>query len=690
MGKTRIIIGTHNHLPLGRNEEAAERLYQDSLKPFLAVVYRYPGFPVTLHYSGILMEWLEESHPEFLTLLGEMVARGQVEVLGGGYYDPILPLIPTNDKLGQLEKMTTWLRVRFETRPRGCWIVEKVWEQSLASVLRASGMDYTFVDDGQFAIAGVDEDELFMPFITEDQGKIISLLPVSERMLELAALAEPSEAIAFLRTVPGSGRPGASGPIAVLMDDGASAASRLLQNGWLEGFIRISEANEDWLEATTPGQYLKDNPPARRLFIPSSSSLDIMRLALPPARRDEFESARVRANGSSGNRRFLVGGHFRDFLSRYPEAWLMYAKMMNTHVLVNQVRGDKYKKKAAQNELWKGQCHHAYWNGGTGGIYENELRKAVYRSLIEAEKITRATEIFAPSILSVDYDMDNRIEYLYQGSELNAYIHSLGGAMFELDFLPASWNYLDTIVDREAPRRKGETFGPEGARSYERKAFLDHFFTPGARIGDFQTGLLAESGDFLSFPYEMVELNRALPELLMRRDGTITVDALAQPLRVEKRFVFRPRSIDVYYRLTNPGNEKISASFGVEINVSLAARSAENGRLFLLDEDRKKEISSDAAEIEGVQGLLVRDVRNEVSVTLSSVRAFRCWNVPVETPLPKADSTLPKADSASRTDGSERREFQSHCFVSLWDFALAHGETWENHLSVGFERTQSA
>jgi hypothetical protein len=369
-----------------------------------------------------------------------------------------------------------------------------------------------------------------------------------------------------------------------------------------------------------------------------------------------------------------MGGQFRDFLSRYPEAWLMYAKMMNTHILVNQVRGDKYKKKAAQNELWKGQSHHAYWNGGTGGIYENELRKAVYRSLIEAEKITRATEIFAPSILSVDYDMDNRTEYLYQGSELNAYIHSLGGALFELDFLPASWNYLDTMIDREAPREGGMVSGT--AASYERKAFLDHFFSPGAHIGDFQTGRLVEAGDFLSLPYEMVELNRALPELLMRRDGTVTSNGRAQSLRVEKRFVFRPRSIDVYYRLTNPDNAELSATFGVEINISLAARSVENGRLFLLDEDRKKEISSDAAEIESVQGLLVHDVRNEVSVTLSSVRAFRCWNVPVEI--------------MSGEEGSDRCEFQSHCFVPLWDFALAPGETWENHLSVGFEKTQSA
>ena len=240
MGKTRIIIGTHNHLPLGRSEEAAERLYQESLKPFLAVLYRYPGFPVTLHYSGILMEWLEESHPELLTLLGEMVSRGQVEVLGGGYYDPILPLIPTNDKLGQLEKITTWLRVRFETRPRGCWIVEKIWEQSLASVLRASGMDYTFVDDGQFAMAGLDGDDLYRPFITEDLGKIISLLPVSQRMSELAAEGDPSAAMEFLRRVPGGGGSDKTGPVAVLMEDGATAAATLLRNGWLEAFISLA------------------------------------------------------------------------------------------------------------------------------------------------------------------------------------------------------------------------------------------------------------------------------------------------------------------------------------------------------------------------------------------------------------------------------------------------------------------
>jgi len=661
MEKISLIVGTHNHLPIGRSPDAAEKAYQDAFKALLTVAYCYPDFPVTLHYSGVLMDWLEETHPEFLTLLGEMVRRGQVEVLGGGYYDPILPMIPTSDKLGQLEKMTTWLRIRFETRPRGCWIAEKVWEPSLASVLRASGMDYTFLDEGQFRIAGVPEGKLFRPYIAEDQGKFISVFPVSDILADLASRAKPSDAIAFLKDLPDSG----SSPVAVLLDDGEAAPAHLLRQGWLEEFIRLAGENRDWLGATTPAHYLREHPPAERAYIPSCSSVAMMGWALPPERRAIYQEARRRCGEAGDGGQFAVGGHFRQFLTRYPESWLMYAKMINTHVLVSQVRGDKYKKKAAQNELWRGQCHTAYWHAAGGGIFENGLRKAVYRALIEAEKIARATEIFAPSIIGVDYDMDNRTEFLYQGSELNAYIHATGGSLFELDFLPASWNYLDTMDQRDA--------GHEG---YSRKAFLDHFLEPECSIEEFAWGTGTEAGDFLTGPYELVELNRSLPELLLRRQGIVSTSGARRPVRIEKRFVFRPRSIDVYYAVANLGDGDLVSRFGVEMNVSLISRAADSSRIFLLDEDRKSEIETSRVEREGVRGLLVYDVRNEVSITISSARAFRFWSLPVETLLPGAPEREPL--------------FQSHCFVPHWDLRVAPGETWENHLSVGFEKTQSA
>jgi hypothetical protein len=181
----------------------------------------------------------------------------------------------------------------------------------------------------------------------------------------------------------------------------------------------------------------------------------------------------------------------------------------------------------------------------------------------------------------------------------------------------------------------------------------------------------------------------------MRRAGAVTVEGTPRPVGIEKRFVFRPRSIDVYYRVSNLGSLDLAARFGVEMNVSLAARSPECGRLFLLDEDRKREIDTGATEIEGVQGLLVRDVRNEVSVTLSSVRAFRCWSLPVETTIGDEygqgrGAEMRQGRGAEMRQGlAVRPEFQSHCLVPLWELHLAPGEAWENHMSVGFEKTQS-
>ncbi len=685
MKKVNLIIGTHNHLPIGQPDFQTENAYQRSLKPLLSVLYAFPDLPVVLHYSGLLLEWLEENHPEFMMLLAEMVKRKQVEIIGGGYYDPILTMIPVNDRLGQLEKMTTYLRVRFETRPRGCWLAEKVWEPALASVLRASGMDFTFLEDSQFRLAGVEEEDLLRPVIAEDQGKTISVFPLSERLSALSPGSDPREALDFLKaSAEADGQ-----RVAVLLEDGARFAETPgakggfaggtaggTAGGWFEGFLRLVMENAGWLETVTPTRYLLEHPPALKLHVPGSASAQMTAWSLPPGRRLRYLEAIKKAGKDADLRPFLSGGYFRQFLTRYPEGELMYAKMMYTHVLVNQIRGDKYKKKSAQNELWKGQSNHAYWFGASGGIYANAQRKAVYHSLIEAEKITRATEIFAPSIIGVDFDMDNNVEYLYQGSELNGYIHLRGGMLFELDFLPAAWNYLDTMArrDESCPANKKE---PQATDPNARRAFMDHFFAPECGIESFDAVSYAEAGDFISGLYEVVDLNRSLPEVLLRRSGVVSLSGTDRAVEIEKRFIFRPRSIDVYYRVVNRDSRELSVRFGVELNLSLASRSPESGRIFLLEEDRKTDIAAERSEIDSVNGLLVRDVLNEVSITLSSAREFLCWSLPVETVTPHTGDGLEKT-------------FQSYCFVPQWQLVLQPGESWENHLSVGFEKTQNA
>ena len=94
MGKAKLIFGSTNSQPVGATDDEVEHVYQRSYKPFLRALYNAPDVPVTLHLSGQLLQWLEKHHSEYTDVLSEMVSRKQTELLGGGFYDPVLSLIP--------------------------------------------------------------------------------------------------------------------------------------------------------------------------------------------------------------------------------------------------------------------------------------------------------------------------------------------------------------------------------------------------------------------------------------------------------------------------------------------------------------------------------------------------------------------------------------------------------------------
>ena len=136
MQKSFVIIGAYNSLAEGADPSLFEETYQVSWRPFLSTLYRFPDLPAVLHYSGTVLTWLEAKHPEFLMLLEEMVSRKQIELLGGGFFAPLIPLLPGQDRLGQIEMLTTYIRRGFGRRPRGCWLQDYCWEAGLASALR--------------------------------------------------------------------------------------------------------------------------------------------------------------------------------------------------------------------------------------------------------------------------------------------------------------------------------------------------------------------------------------------------------------------------------------------------------------------------------------------------------------------------------------------------------------------------
>ncbi len=255
MSTVRLILALHNHQPVGNFDGVFEAAYRESYAPFLEVLGSYPEIPFSLHTSGPLLEWLVEHHPEYIALVRGLVEAGRVEILGGGFYEPIMTMIPHRDRVGQIRDYSAYLEQLFPTKVRGMWVPERVWEQHLVAAVAEAGIEFTILDDFHFQRSAVRGDDLFGYYLTEDEGRLLKVFPGSETLRYTVPFQEPHATYEFLRRL-ADRRPGAT---VVFADDGEKFGTwpdtfdHVYTHGWLRHFCDMLVANRDWLEVTTLG-----------------------------------------------------------------------------------------------------------------------------------------------------------------------------------------------------------------------------------------------------------------------------------------------------------------------------------------------------------------------------------------------------------------------------------------------------
>src|SRR5580765_5310143 len=397
----------HDHQPVGNFDGVFQQAYDDAYAPFLSFLERRPAMRLALHHSGPLLQWLALHQADYLRRLRVLVERGQVELWGGGFFEPILPAIPEVDRRGQIREMADWLELELSERPRGLWLAERVWEPGLASSLAAAGVEYTAVDDAHFVAAGFEREQLWGCFRTEDQGLALRVFPIHRELRYLIPFGEPEEVVAMLRRV----AEGGAGRLAMLGDDGEKfgvwpgTKKRCYDERWLERFEEALAANP-WIEVRTPAEAAAAHPSSGLAYLPSASYHEMQEWALPPAAQARYHAAaRVLEERSfEGAHDLLRGGHWRNFQARYPESNRMHKRMLRaSRTLWARADAHSPEWRAARTHLWRAQCNDPYWHGVFGGLYLPHLRGAVYRELIAAEAS------FAPAAARVergDLDFD--------------------------------------------------------------------------------------------------------------------------------------------------------------------------------------------------------------------------------------------------------------------------------------------
>lgn len=464
MSKVSLALLVHSHQPVGNFDHVIEEAYRKSYAPFVCALRKHPRIRVSLHYSGILLEWLEKRHPEYFQQLRELTDRGQVELVGGGHYEPILPAVPDADKMAQVRQMADYLQHHFGAAPRGAWIAERVWEPTLPRPLALAGVEYVVLDDTHFLAAGLEDWQLHGSFVTEEDGHPLRLVPSVKSLRYTIPFQEPEETLRILREgVNQHDSLFAVGDDCEKFGVWPGTYEHVFKNGWLERFLRTLEESQDWLETTTVADYLASHPPVGRIYLPTASYAEMMEWSLPTAASSDFKACLEESEHiPNGKRfqRFLHGGMWRNFFAKYAESNRMQKQALRVSHRMQKLSEnvESGTEKAARlaearSHLLASQCNDPYWHGIFGGLYAPHLRSAVLRHMIQAEFLLDGIEGGSGDgqheTATADFDLDGRDEILVRQSIAAMTLHPADGATASsLRFQPAGVELVNSLMRR--------------------------------------------------------------------------------------------------------------------------------------------------------------------------------------------------------------------------------------------------
>lgn len=708
--RIRLVLALHDHQPIGNFDGVFEAAYQDSYAPFLDVLEKYPDIPVALHTSGSLLEWLVERHPEYIDRMRMLAERGQIEIIGGPFYEPILATIPRRDRIGQITAYSRYLEKLFGVPVRGMWVPERVWEQSFAGDITQAGIDYTILDDFHFRNAGLRDDELHGYYLSEDEGRLLKIFPGSEKLRYTIPFADPQETINHLRWIAER----FPNPVVTLGDDGEKFGTwpgtkkHVYQDGWIYRFFDTLRANADWLKVSTPSEVIGNVAPIGRIYLPDASYREMTEWALPVSRQVEYFQLvhqHEHAPDWSQLRQFLRGGFWRNFRVKYPESNEMYVRMLQVSERLQELAGsEKGRERSdlvsqARTELYRAQCNCPYWHGAFGGLYLPHLRNAIYRHLITADTLLeQATGRDGQwvAIDAADYNLDARKELRLASDRLVAYVApGKGGHLYELDIRSINHNLLATLnrrpeVYHEKVRQAGEQQGEQHGHhavsihdlvafkqpdlhkklqydNWPRKSCVDHFFQPGLNLERVLAGE-GEIGDFATGVYETL-LRRAddAVEARMSRHGNLGPYAinLHKTIGLERG----SGQLEILYELEAlPQN--VPLHFGVEFNFAGMAAGAPD-RYYYDAIGRQIGPLESIQELPATERIGLVDEWLGLDVALEFSQAASVWTFPIQT--------------ISQSEGGFEAVHQSSAVIPHWEFTAPADGKWSVRITLAID-----
>jgi hypothetical protein len=694
-----LALTLHNHQPVGNFGWVFAEVYEQAYEPMVAALERHPGVRLSLHYTGPLLEWFSAERPDFLARLRALVDRGQVEILGGGYYEPVLASLPERDRIGQLRRMGDELERQFSRRPRGAWLAERVWEPDLPTSLATAGYEWTILDDAHFRAAAIPEEDLWGPYTTEDQGHLLRVFGTEQGLRYRIPFRDVDEVIGYLREH--ATEDGAR--VGMMGDDGEKFGAwpttweHCWGSGrWVERFFEALEANDEWLSTTTPSAWLEDHAPIGRVYVPTGSYAEMGEWALPPG--ESLVYSRVLHDAQEAGRpeaRWLRGAFWRNFQIKYREINDLHKRMLRVSEAVRAMPAGP-DREVALDHLYQGQSNDCYWHGLFGGIYISHMRLATYEHLIAAEDLAEAAagSYVGSAVLDLDMDGIDEVRLADSGQIVTIDLDE-GAGIGGWDIRPVRHAlaavlrrrpeaYHETLRAHEAhgPAGDGTRDHPEGDGgapasihdvvrvkevglaaylvydAYERRSGLLRVLDPSTTAADWASARAVDLGDALDGAYALVELADRL--VIARREATIdgATVTVTKTTRIwgDRHAPVLEQTIDLEHR----GGPALDVRIGSEWTLTMLGGGGNPSAWW--DVDGVRSAHDSAGTVSGLTEIGQGNDYVGVAVRTFVGEPAEAWWAPVET--------------VSNSESGFERVYQGSGLLLSWPVRLAEGERW--------------
>jgi alpha-amylase len=637
MKPVRLIVALHHHQPVGNSVDVLEECHARTYQPLLEAIEQQPEMSFVLHYSGPLLDFFKRYHPDFLDRIHNLLDQKRVEMLSGGFYEPVLPDLLEADQLGQIRKMNHWLEQAFGIHPKGCWLAEGVL-----------GMEF-------FYRAGLKMADMTGHYLTTYHNDKLCVFPGNHALRSFFKGDKQEEFWTYLKRQANR-------------DEQITLVTTINVDKWgnLPGtqchaketfpYVLGELCRErDWVQLITFEEYFKNAGARARIDLAGGITAEMSGWSLQGRARTEFLIAKHELQKRHDADRFWAffqAGSWSGFRNRYKESLLMRQKQHRMRELIHTIQ--------PQNDhlldlLWSAQCNTAYWYGEYGGIYIPELRAAIWNRLLTIEEELRQTQLFW-QVDRRDLDSDGENEIQCTNSELCVVFKpNYGGCCTEFSHL-RSHTCLNNVLTRLDERE--DVSALEGSQPsydwYSRHMAQDHVFARGIRVENLEKGTEVELGDFVNQPFTvtLLEDDGQSVKVQMEREGGLYRNQIRQSMLIRKTFKLGRdhTGFELSYEIVNTSEMPLSAIWATEWNLLLDPRNPSRD-VFLVDDQLNP--NNGNWQVDCARELTIESPRTGLRWALQMDQPAMIWSYPIQHEWQNSPASSPERQGNAFLIGHE-------------------------------------